>query len=89
MQKLESAIDHACNTRTTVDSESRFAVHILCEAEPYGGAAELIVHNIRFPKDSDEIIGSWQQLHLHADILPFAVPGNVADSGEPCPICAQ
>ena len=59
------------------------------EAEPYESAADTRVYNICFPEESDRIVGSWQQLHLHADILPFAVPGDVADSGEPYPTCVQ
>ena len=89
MYKLERAIDHACSTRFGVDTVSRLSVHILYESEQYESAADLRVYNILFPEESDKIIGSWQQLHLHADILPFAVPGDVADNGEPCPICVQ
>ena len=89
MRKLERAIDYACDTRTQADTVSRLSVHIMYEAEPYESAADLRVYNICFPEESHRITGSWQQLHLHADILPFAVPGDVADSGEPYPVCVQ
>lgn len=89
MRKLVWAIGDACSTRTQADTVSRLSVHIMYEAEPYEGAADIRVYTICFPEESDKIVGSWQQLHLHADILPFAVPGNVADSGEPYPVCVQ
>jgi len=88
-RKLERAIDDACNTRTKADTVSRLSVHIMYEAEPYETAADLRVYNVCFPEESHRITGSWKQLHLHADILPFAVPGDIADSGEPYPTCVQ